>query len=109
MVDNADKVLCRFQVTGIQLVPDKFWRRTDTGKVVSDGRTISAQVRLQGVPSPPFGESTPSASIEMLIRRPEAARVFEQAFREFALQGDAGGQFDVLFTWRPLEQHRGAE
>lgn len=50
----------------------------------------ATKVKLQAVQGPPFGDSTPSAGMEMLIVNPEAEKVFWDA--------PIGQHFDIVIS-----------
>jgi hypothetical protein len=50
----------------------------------------AARVKLGAVQGEPFGDATPSGSMEMVIANPEAVRLFREA--------ELGQEYDVLFS-----------
>lgn len=72
-------VICKFRVSSVELAPYGGWK--DTPKVV--GR----RVKLMAVTGEPFGQATPSGSVDMLIVNPDAANQFE-----------LDGEYEVVFT-----------
>lgn len=71
-------VKCKFYVNSVELM--SYGGYGDTPQTV--GRTI----KMRGIQSPPFGEATPNAHLEMLIVT-DAADYFE-----------IDGQYEVTFT-----------
>lgn len=75
----------------------RFWLAED-GRVKSSRRTAegkwedteSIRVKLYPVQGEPFGQATPSGSLEMVIANPEAAALFKNA--------PIGQEFDAVFS-----------